>query len=152
MGDAVSYFLSNDGKRGRVISCNDLDEAKEIAEDEKTSVYEYDRKTFKVGKCLWQKKNEKYPYEKYAKYKKRAIIKYSKEEWDNFSDTRKKIVYKDTRFDYYWLPIFYTFLGLLFVGGIVYGVWIDDISQGILLALGFPIFIVAGFFGAGKGL
>lgn len=55
VGDAVSYFLSNDREEGRVISCNDLDEAKEMAEDEKTSIYEYDRKTFKIGKCLWQR-------------------------------------------------------------------------------------------------
>lgn len=103
------------------------------------------------------KKVKEYSYEKFQKYKKRFnFINYSKKEWEEMDDFKKKLVYENARSDYYWFPIFYTFLGLIFVGGIVggivYGVWIDDILQGILLALGFPIFIIAGFFGAGKGL
>lgn len=106
-----------------------------------------------------KEKKDKYPYEKYVKYNKaydKDAILYTKEEWDDLDTIIKEVEYKDAKGNYYWFPIFYTFLGLIFVGGIVggivYGVWIDDILQGILLALGFPIFIIAGFFGAGKGL
>lgn len=116
----------------------------------------------KVNKRI--KKGKPLPtYEDYIKYDEEhkglmlgGIRLLDKDSWDKLSIYRQYEEYKDFKKEYHWLVGGYIFFGLLvvggMVGGIVYGIWIDDILQGILLALGFPIFIVAGFMGAGKGI
>lgn len=106
---------------------------------------------------MGKEKKDKYPYEKYVKYEKgldKNALVYTKEEWENFDEIKRKVEYNHYKDLYYWMPCFYVGFGLLVVGGmvgcIIYHIHIDDILNGILLALGFPIFIIAGFFGAGK--
>lgn len=109
----------------------------------------------KVNKL--KKKGKPLPtYEDYLKYCKLDCVMIDRNLWDDLSEYRRYEKFKEQKSDHYLLIFVYVIFGLIFVGGIVggivYGVWIDDILQGILLALGFPIFIIAGFFGAGKGI
>lgn len=97
-------------------------------------------------------KKKEYPYEKYAKYWLHAKGIYSKELWDEFTDEERREEYKEAKFGYYFIWAFCIFIVLLIAGGIIYGIGADDVLNGILIALGFPLFIIAGFFGAGKGI
>lgn len=106
-----------------------------------------------------KKKGKPLPtYEEYLKYFLKIDTKepVSREHWDKITEHRRYERFKEARANRNLLVSIYVVFGLLIVGVmtgcIIYHIGIDDILQGILLALGFPIFIIAGFFGAGKGL
>lgn len=79
-----------------------------------------------------------------------------KEGWETLTDEKRIYYYKDKKTDACLSKCITVFFIVFVVGGmagyIIYHIHIDDILNGILLALGFPIFIIAGFFGAGKGI
>lgn len=93
-------------------------------------------------------------YEEYVKAVKPLEASMYKREWENLTDKERMYHYKDEKsYARTYLFVIVSFI-ILIVGGmagcIIYHIHIDDILNGILLALGFPIFIIAGFFGAGK--
>lgn len=93
-------------------------------------------------------------YEEYVKAVKLWRVSIYKREWENLTDKERMYHYKKGKSYARTCLFFIVSFIILIVGGmagcIIYHIHIDDILNGILLALGFPIFIIAGFFGAGK--
>ena len=107
----------------------------------------------KVDKMI--KKGKPLPtYEDYHKYADLCVL--DENEWNERNIYLQYEKYKEAKNDHHSFIGFCIFCGIIFVGGIVggilYGIWIDDILTGISIAAGFPLFLIASCLGAGKGL